>query len=138
MKCDSFQLFRCIKLPVLLILCLGMAIGCATDTGILPTAQDSQQAEVSKQITGIQVLTEPDADVVNIQGNTILSYTSIKQPSPLSVILYFPETTVSDVTPAASADADVIGNIAVSRVGDAQTSQSRNRLDKRCSLSGYA
>jgi type IV pilus assembly protein PilQ len=123
MKCNSFRLFRSIKLPALLILCLGMAMGCATDTGILPTAQDNQQGNVPKQITGIQVTKEPDADVVNIQGNTILSYTSIKQPSPLSVILYFPETTVSDATPVTPADAGVIGNVAISRVGDAQTSK---------------
>jgi len=130
MKCNSFRLFRSIKLPVLMILCLGMTMGCATDTGILPTAQDNQQGEFPKQITGIQVYREPDADVVNIQGNTILSYTSIKQPSPLSVILYFPETIVIDATPVAPADADVIGNIAISRPVDAQTSKLEIGLKK--------
>ncbi len=69
MKCDSFWLSRCIKLLVLLILYIGMAMGCATDTGIRPAAQDSQQVDVPKQITGIQVIKESDADVVNIQGN---------------------------------------------------------------------
>jgi type IV pilus assembly protein PilQ len=123
MKCNSFRLFRSIKLQVLMILCLGMAMGCATDTGILPTAKDDQQGDVPKQITRIQVSKELDADVLNIQGNTILSYTSIKQPSPLSVILYFPETIVSDAPPVAPTDADVIGNITISRPGDTQTSK---------------
>jgi type IV pilus assembly protein PilQ len=129
MKCDSFWLSRCIKLPVLLILYLGMAVGCATDTGIRPATQDSQQADVRKQITGIQVSKEPDADVVNIQGNTILSYTSIKQLSPLSVVLFFPET-VSDVTAAVPAVADVIGDIAISQVGDALTTKVEIALRK--------
>jgi type IV pilus assembly protein PilQ len=130
MKCNSFRLFRSINLPVLVMLCLGMAMGCATDTGILPTSQDKQQGDVPKKITGIQVSKEPDADVVNIQGNTILSYTSIKQPSPLSVILYFPETIVSDATPVTPTDADVIDNITVSRVGDAQTGKLEIGLKK--------
>ncbi|MFH0997775.1 MAG: type IV pilus secretin PilQ [Pseudomonadota bacterium] len=119
----SFRLFRFIKLPVLLVLCFGFAMGCATDTAIRPDAQDSQQADVSKKITDIQVTKEPDAVVVNIQGNAILSYTSVKQPSPLSVILYFPETRVSDMMPASPVDDDVIRNIAVSQVGDALTSK---------------
>ncbi|MDO9110078.1 MAG: type IV pilus secretin PilQ, partial [Desulfatirhabdiaceae bacterium] len=76
-----------------------------------------------------QVIKESDADVVNILGNTILSYTSIKQPSPLSVVLYFPET-VSDVTPAAPAVADIIGDIAISRVGDALTTKVEIALTK--------
>ena len=123
MTCNSFRLFRFIKLPVLLVLCFGFAMGCATDTAIRPDAQDSQQTDVSKKITDIQVSKEPDAVVVNIQGNAILSYTSVKQPSPLSVILYFPETRVSDMMPASPVDDDVIGNIAVSQVGDALTSK---------------
>jgi type IV pilus assembly protein PilQ len=130
MKCNFFRLFRSINLPVLMMLCLGMAMGCATDTGIQPTAQDNPQGDVPKQITGIQVSKEPDADVVNIQGNTILSYTSIKQPTPLSVILYFPETAVSDATPVVPADDDVIGNIAISRAGDTQTGKLEIGLKK--------
>jgi type IV pilus assembly protein PilQ len=130
MKYASFRLFRCIKLPVLLMLCFGLAMGCATDTGIRPTTQDSQQGDVPKQITGIQVLKESDADVVSIQGNTILSYTSIKQPSPLSVILFFPETIVGDATPASPTDTDVIGALAVSRVGDALTTKIEIALKK--------
>ncbi len=123
MKCDDFRFSRFIKLPVLLVFCIGMAMGCATDTGILPTAQESQQADTSKQIMRIQVAKEFDADVVNIEGNTVLSYTSIKQPSPLKVILFFPETIVGALTQTVPADAEVISDIAVSRVGDAQTSK---------------
>jgi type IV pilus assembly protein PilQ len=106
-----------------------MAMGCATDTGTRPTAQGSE-VDVPKQITGIQVSKEPDADVVKILGNTILSYTSIKQPSPLSIILYFPETIASNATPLTPTDADVIGDIAVSRVGDALTTKVEIALTK--------
>jgi type IV pilus assembly protein PilQ len=123
MKCNSFRLFRFIKLPVLLVLCFGFAIGCAKDAAIRPDVQDIQQMDVSKKITDIQVSKEPDAVVVNIQGNAILSYTSVKQLSPLGVILYFPETQVGDMMSALPVDKDVIGNIAVSQVGDAQTSK---------------
>jgi type IV pilus assembly protein PilQ len=127
---NSIRLFRFIKLPVLLVLCFGFAMGCATDTAIRPDAQDSQQADVSKKITDIQVSKEPDAVVVTIQGNAILSYTSVKQPSPLSVILYFPETRIHDMMSPPPIDDDVIGNIAVSEVGDALTSKIEIALSK--------
>ena len=123
MKCDSFWLSRYIKLPVLLMLFFGMAMGCATDTVTRPTTQDSQQADIPKQIMGVQFSKESDADVVNIQGNTLLSYTSIKQPSPLSVILYFPETVAGDAMPVTPANASIIRDVAVSRVGDTQTTK---------------
>ncbi|MBI5592302.1 MAG: type IV pilus secretin PilQ [Deltaproteobacteria bacterium] len=130
MTCNSFRLFRFIKLPALLILCFGFAMGCATDTAIRPDAQDSQQTNVSKKITDIQVTKEPDAVVVNIQGNAILSYTSVKQPSPLGVILYFPETRVGEMMPTSPVDDDVIGNIAISQVENVQTSKIEIALSK--------
>ena len=120
---NSFRLSQFIKMPVLLVLCIGFAMGCATDPAIRPDAKGSLQTDVSKKITDIQVSKESDAVVVNIQGNSILSYTSVKQPSPLSVILYFPETRVSDMMPVLPVDDDVIGNIAVSQVGEALTSK---------------
>ena len=123
MTCNAFGLFRFIKLPVLLVLCFGFAMGCATDTAIRSDVQDGQQPDTPKEITDIQVSREPDAVVVNIQGNAILSYTSVKQPSPLSVILYFPRTRVRDMLPVSPVDDDVIGNIAVSQVGDVLTSK---------------
>ena len=45
-----------------------------------------------KQITAVTV--EENADMVDvwIKGSGILTYTSVKQPSPLGVILYLPET----------------------------------------------
>lgn len=130
MKYASFWLYRWIKMPTLLILCIGLVMGCATDTGIRPATQDSQQGDVRKQITEIHLLKESDAEVLSIQGNTILSYTSIKQPSPLSVILYFPETIVGDATPPAPADADVIGGISIARVGDSMTAKVEIALKK--------
>ncbi len=130
MKCNSFWISRYIKLPVLLMLFFGMAIGCATDTGVRPAAQDNPQTDIPKQIMGVQFSKESDADLVNIQGNTILSYTSIKQPSPLSVILYFPETGVGDVMPLTPVNADMIRDVAVSRVGDTQTTKVEIALTK--------
>ena len=122
MKCNDLWFSRFVKMPVLLIFCMGTILGCATDKGNLPSDQEIQQVDVPKQITGIYVSNESGVDVVNIQGNTVLSYTSIKQPSPLKVILFFPETDVS--VPAQQAliePAAVIGDISVSRVGGVQT-----------------
>jgi len=47
-----------------------------------------------KQITGIKILDTPQSLDVFIQGNTILTYTSVKQPAPPGIILYFSKTSL--------------------------------------------
>jgi type IV pilus assembly protein PilQ len=101
---------------------MGMAMGCATDKGSQSSNPDSLQMDVPRQITGIRVEKESGVDVVHIQGNTVLSYTSIKQPSPLKIILFFPETEIGNTVQTEPSDqTGIIGDISVSRVGGVQT-----------------
>ena len=67
MKYVDAKFFRFVKMPVLLICCIGMAMGCATDKGSQSSNQDSPQMDVPRQITGIHVEKVSDADVVYIQ-----------------------------------------------------------------------
>ncbi len=110
---------------MLLVFVLVVAVACATE----PRKSSEQQTEsrqapkTSRQITNVQTYRDADAVVVNITGNSVLSYTSIKQKTPLSVVLYFPETSVASLTPSVPADADVIRHISVLKMGDIQTSK---------------
>ena len=101
-----------------------MVVACATESRKPSEQAESQQEQKTlRQITGVQTYRDADAVVVNITGNSSLSYTSIKQKKPLSVVLYFPETSVASLTPAIPADADVIRRISTLKMGDIQTSK---------------
>ena len=130
MKCDSFWLSRCIKLLVPLILYIGMAVGCATDTGIRPAAQDSQQVDVPKQITGIQVYKRIRCGCGEYSGQHDSVLYIHQAAVSFKRYFVFSRDDVSDVTPATPADADMIGDIAVSRVGDALTTKVEIALTK--------
>ena len=81
------------------ILILGFAIwftGCAAQQVQTGTAPDAGK----KRIDTIGFNDNSGTYNVLIQGNTQLTYTSVKQPFPLAVILYFPDTVLGqDVNP---------------------------------------
>lgn len=52
----------------------------------------SGDASPARQITHIEVVDQPQAVHVLIQGEPLLTYTSVKQGSPLGLILYFSNT----------------------------------------------
>ncbi len=77
--------------------CLGLAVafffaGCATpNSGIKSGAADVDPSR-SMEITSIGLSEEADSINVVIEGTDALTYTSVKQPLPLGVVLYFPNT----------------------------------------------
>ncbi len=52
----------------------------------------AQGSAVTKRITDIRITDQPDAVDVFIQGNQMLTYTSVRQPVPLALVLYFART----------------------------------------------
>jgi type IV pilus assembly protein PilQ len=80
-----------------LVFCLGMAValffaGCATQDSGLKTGVADIDPSPSVEITAIGLSDETDATTVVISGTQPLTYTSVKQPLPLGVVLYFPNT----------------------------------------------
>ena len=87
--------------------------GCAT-TSKKPSPRDLEQASGPRMITQIRTAEDLESTRVWISGNAVLTYTSIKQPLPLSVILYFPDTVLQNIQPTYSFHSDTIGPIKTS------------------------
>lgn len=85
-------------LTSLLVFLLPLFIGCASNSkAVKETEKLSAESSQQKLITQISMAEDPKTSIVRIHGNQLLTYTSVKQPSPLSVSLYFPETAISDI-----------------------------------------
>lgn len=77
---------------------------------------DIEKPPELKLITGISTTEDSESINILIKGNSLLTYTSVKQPFPLSVILYFPETALDNVETAFSLDNDMIDAIKASEL----------------------
>lgn len=64
-----------------------------------------------KMITDISISDAPDTTTVSIDGNELLTYTSVKQPLPLGLVLYFPETSLGIAKTEYNIDSSVLGSI---------------------------
>ena len=86
--------------------------GCASNT---TTVKETQKPMVEsakpKRITQISIAEDSESSIVRIGGNELLSYTSVKQPFPLGVLLYFPETVLDNIQSNFSPESDIVAGI---------------------------
>ena len=108
------KLFRSTILTALLLLLL--FTGCASDSVSSKSGQMSDATVATKLIRGIDMTQSSDAVTVIVQGNAPLTYTSVKQPSPLAVILYFPGTAFDNVTGPGVVDNETITAISTAEL----------------------
>jgi len=81
------------KIAIFLIISAALAGGCAGKKVAGDNVGDAAaKVSVEKQITRVTASENSDSIDVRVTGNQPLVYTSVKQPSPFGVILYFPET----------------------------------------------
>ncbi|MFZ5570115.1 MAG: type IV pilus secretin PilQ [Thermodesulfobacteriota bacterium] len=64
-----------------------------------------------KLITDIRIADTPESINVSIVGNRSLTYTSVKQPLPLGIVFYFPETSLGIAKTEYQVDNSIIGTI---------------------------
>ncbi|MBW1753193.1 MAG: hypothetical protein JRJ46_08820 [Deltaproteobacteria bacterium] len=84
-----------------------------------------------KIITRITTTEDSEAISVKIEGNQLLTYTSFKQPVPLGVLLYFPETALGDIKTTYMPISDLVGSINASELtGKGHTSRIEIALKK--------
>ncbi len=69
-----------------------------------------------KAIQSISTVQETDQFKVAVGSNRLLTYTSVKKPSPLSVVLYFPETVIDGAVTDMVIDSDVVSFISASAI----------------------
>ncbi len=78
-------------------------VGCATGKDALDSGNGADRGlniSAPKQLTDIGVVEGPMMDRVHISGNQSLAYTSVKQPFPPAVLLYFTNTRLDPNRPA--------------------------------------
>ncbi len=93
-------------------LVIALVAGCATQQATTDTDQSSEP----KLITAITTMDEDETFNVVVQGNRQLTYTSVKQPFPLAVILYFPETALENISPTMATDSATVSSIAATQL----------------------
>ena len=93
--------------------------GCASNTmAVKETQKSTVESAKSKRITQISIVEDSESSIVSVGGNQLLSYTSVKQPFPLGVLLYFPETALDKIQSNFTPESDIIAGIKSSELMD--------------------
>jgi type IV pilus assembly protein PilQ len=112
MNCKINTLFKMKIVAFFWMILLPMFIGCAsTDKSVKKTQKDAVESSQPKMITQISTTEDPNSSIVRISGNNLLTYTSVKQPVPPGVVLYFPETTFGNIDRNYQPESDVVASI---------------------------
>jgi len=94
-----------------------MFIGCASNTkAVKETKKLSDESSNPKLITQISEVEDSESSNVRVSGNQLLTYTSVKQSSPLGVLLYFPETNFDHIDTNYHPESDVVDSIKTSEL----------------------
>ncbi|MFQ5484408.1 MAG: type IV pilus secretin PilQ [Desulfobacterales bacterium] len=97
------------------VILIALLTGCAT--GVKKQARQEVEKPTSlKLITDISTTDDPVSVNVLIKGKPLLTYSAFKQPSPLSVVLFFPETALENVTIRQPVDNSTVGLIQASEL----------------------
>ena len=97
-------------LSVMLITLALMLSGCVTSNEA-DTPKVAEPAEVLKQITEVRFVEDSETVSIWITGTQALTYTSVKQPFPAGVILYFPDTSLEGIEPTLYVNSDIVESV---------------------------
>ena len=116
----NFETKKPLKLKLLssfLVILLPMFIGCASNTkAVKETKKITAESSNLKLITQISEVEDSETSNVRVSGNQLLTYTSVKQSSPLGILLYFPETNVDNIDTTYHPESDVVASIKTSEL----------------------
>ncbi len=104
-----------LRLIVICITAVAFIVGCGTKKSI-KNQKDELSAFEPKRIIDIQTLQDQKSFTIQIKGDRLLTYTSVKQPFPFGVALYFPETLLGNVKTTHTPESDIIGSITASEL----------------------
>ncbi len=97
-------------LSVMLITLALLISGCVTYPED-KAAKVAEPAKALKKITEVKFVEDSEVVSIWITGNQVLTYTSVKQPFPAGVILYFPDTSLDGIEPTQYVNSDIIESI---------------------------
>ncbi|MBI9083928.1 MAG: type IV pilus secretin PilQ [Desulfobacterales bacterium] len=119
MKQQTSRSTRNGMLSVLLTVWLIAFSGCAAQKAAEKAADAPEAPAEPKAITAVQTAEDSDSIRISISGNRVLTYTSVKQPFPEGVVLYFPETVLNaDVADLYPVDSDPVDSVKVAQLDD--------------------
>lgn len=110
MYCKTLKLLKKETLAIVILL-FAFYAGCASNKVAERKNKDIKKSHNLKIITNITTLKDSQSVQVHIKGNRLLTYTSVKQPFPLSIILYFPDTALDKIKNSYSHDSNLISSI---------------------------
>lgn len=90
--------------------------GCATQPSDHKTGLAEAESNLSVEITSITFSKNSETVNVEITGTQPLTYTSVKQPQPLGVVLYFPNTELNLSEPIAQAGEAPVSSIHANQI----------------------
>ncbi len=98
-------------------LLMGILGGCTTEKTVQKdTPKAMEPSAKAKTITGIETTEDEENSYVVVNGDQLLTYTSFKQPFPLGVIFYFPETAIGDVESLLEPTSETIEKVKVTEL----------------------
>jgi len=119
MNCKAKTLLKKSVTGVFLLMILIFFAGCASSQmAAKQTEKGPAEPMEPKLITEISTSEDSESFMVWIKGNQLLTYTSVKQPVPLGVLLYFPETALGDINTTLTPPSDIVGPINASELTD--------------------
>jgi type IV pilus assembly protein PilQ len=117
MNCEIKKRIKLRILSSFLVILLPMFIGCASNTKAVKESKKlAEESSSPKLITQISAVEDSETSNVRVSGNQLLTYTSVKQSSPLGVLLYFPETNFNGIDTNYQPESDVIDSIQTSEL----------------------
>jgi len=99
---------------ILLILLIILFAGCASSKAVKQA--DQEVGESLNLITDISTAEGSESLAILIKAERLLTYTSVKQPMPLGVALYFPGTALGEIETALTLDSDIVASIKASEL----------------------
>ncbi len=98
---------------IFLVILIAVFTGCAQN---MAAKKDMELPLEPKLITEISTSEDSESFNVLVKGNRTLTYMSVKQLFPLSVLLYFPETALGNINRNISPESEIIGPITTSEL----------------------
>ncbi|RLC26979.1 MAG: hypothetical protein DRH21_00570 [Deltaproteobacteria bacterium] len=114
MNYGNYKLSKIRATAIFLVILIAVFTGCAQN---MAAKKDMEISPEPKLITEISTSEDSESFNVLVKGNRVLTYMSVKQPLPLAVLLYFPETALLDnIKTNISPESEIISSIKASEL----------------------
>ena len=129
MLCINSNPLKKSTLKIMAVLIVMLALTGCVSSGKNSVSGSEVTSDERKIITGLtSSINDSGAVLINVEGNTNLTYTSLKQSLPLSIVLYFPGTSLEGVEEDIQADGNIVNGIKTSQQDHESGSDSRVKI----------